>query len=203
MKREKTLVLIKHDAVSRGLIGDITKRFERVGLKLLAFEMIDATEDMGHQHYPNTKEWKVKVGQRTLDEYREKGIDPIEKFGTNDPEKIGEFVKKWNVEFLTAGPIVAMVWEGPNAVQIVRKLVGHTVPALADPGTIRGDFSWDSAELANELQRPFYNLVHASGTSEEADQEIALWFDRFEVIDYDISDSEVMGLRKKLERVSK
>lgn len=198
MDREKTLVICKHDAVSRGLLGEIISRFERIGLKLLALEMISATTDMGNRHYPNTDSWKTKVGERTLAEYVEKGIDPIEKLGTNDPIKIGEMVKKWNVEYLTAGPVLAMVWEGPNAVKIVRKLVGHTVPALADPGTIRGDYSWDSAELANALDRPFYNLIHASGDVEEAKDEIALWFDELEVFDYDVFDAEVMGLKKKL-----
>jgi nucleoside-diphosphate kinase len=198
MDREKTLVICKHDAVSRGLVGEIIMRFERIGLKLLAFEMISATKDMGNRHYPNTDEWKKKVGLRTLDEYNEKNVDPIEKLGTDDPIKIGEMVKQWNIEYLTAGPVVAMVWEGPNAVRIVRKLVGNTVPALAEPGTIRGDYSWDSAELANDLDRPFYNLIHASGDVEEAKDEIALWFDEIEVFDYEVFDSEVMGLKKKL-----
>lgn len=200
MLTEKTLLIAKHDAVSRGLVGEIVKRIEKVGFKLLAFEMINATEDMGLRHYPETKEWKKKVGERTLREYKEKGIDPIKKLGTSDPVEIGTLVKKWNVDYLTCGPVVAMVWEGPNAVKVVRKIVGDTVPANAAPGTIRGDFSWDSPELANEMGRPFYNLVHASGSISEAKDEIKLWFEELEVFDYEISDSEVMGLKKKLEK---
>ncbi|MBD3362427.1 nucleoside-diphosphate kinase [Candidatus Dojkabacteria bacterium] len=198
MFNEKTLVIAKHDAVSRGIVGEIVKRIERVGFKLLAFEMIAATEDMGLKHYPDSEEWKKKVGNRTLKEYKEKGIDPIEKLGTADAVEIGDLVKQWNVDYLTSGPIVAMVWEGPNAVKVVRKIVGDTVPANALPGTIRGDFSWDSPELANELGRPFYNLVHASGDVNEANDEIKLWFEDLEVFDYEISDSEVMGLKSRL-----
>lgn len=198
MINEKTLVIAKHDAVARGLVGEIVYRIERLGYKLIAFEMISATEDMGDQHYPNSVEWKEKVGKRTLAEYEEKGIDAIEKLGTEDPIEIGHLVKKWNVEYLTSGPVVAMIWQGPNAVKVVRKVVGDTVPANAAPGTIRGDFSWDSPELANALNRPFYNLVHASGDVEEAKEEIKLWFEDIEVFDYEISDSFVMGLKKKI-----
>lgn len=198
MAIEKSLVIIKHDGVSRGLIGNIIKRFERVGFKLLALELINATEDMGHRHYPNSVEWKEKVGKRTLDDYANRGIDPVEVLGTDDPVQIGEKVKQWNVDYLTAGPVLAMVWEGPNAVGVIRKLVGDTIPANALPGTIRGDFSWDSPELANEQNRPFYNIIHASGTPDEAIDEIALWFDKMEVFGYDVFSTDKMGLKNKM-----
>lgn len=196
--KERTLVIAKHDAVARGLVGEIVSRIERVGLKLVAFEMIDPDQNVGQKHYPNSEEWKRKVGQRTLEEYAERNIDPIEALGTDDPVEIGNLVKEWNVEYLTSGPVVAMVWEGPNAVKVVRKLVGDTVPSNAQPGTIRGDFSWDSPEIANQQKRPFYNLIHASGNKEEAEFEISLWFYELEVLEYDISSSNVMGLKGKL-----
>jgi nucleoside-diphosphate kinase len=198
--QEQTLVILKHDAVARGLIGEIVSRFERIGLKLVAFEMVDPDQNIGQKHYPDSDEWKIKVGERTLKEYKEKGINPTEILGTDNAKEIGELVKKWNVEYLTAGPVVAMVWEGPNAVKVVRKLVGDTVPANALPGTIRGDFSWDSPELANEQQRPFYNLIHASGAPDEAEYEINLWFYELEIIDYDIVASGVMGLKGKIKK---
>jgi nucleoside-diphosphate kinase len=198
MKTERTLIIVKHDGVQRGLIGEIMRRFERVGLKLVAMELIAATEDMGIAHYPDSDEWKEKVGRRTLDEYKEKGIDPIERMGTNDPIKIGEMIKKWNVDYLTTGPVLAMVWEGPGACKIGRKLTGETNPINALPGTIRGDFSWDNADLANEQGRPFYNLIHASGDPEEAKDEIELWFGGGEVFDYKLNASKSMGLYGKL-----
>jgi nucleoside-diphosphate kinase len=196
--KEKTLLIAKHDAVSRGLVGEIVTRIERLGYKLIAFEMINATEDMGIRHYPDTREWKEKVGNRTLEEYKEKNIDPIKELGTNDSVEIGSLVKRWNIDYLTSGPVVAMVWVGPNAVRVIRKIVGDTVPANAPAGTIRGDFSWDSPELANALKRPFYNLVHASGSVEEAEDEIKLWFEDVEVFDYDVYTTNAMGLKIKL-----
>lgn len=197
-KLQKTLIICKHDAVARGLMGEIIQRFERVGLKLIAMELIAATEDMGQAHYPNSDEWLNKVGERTLAEYTEKGIDPITRLGTDVPKEIGQMVKQWNVDYLTAGPVLAMIWEGPEAIKIGRKLVGSTVPLLAAPGTIRGDFSWDNADLANEHARPFYNLVHASGEPEEAEDEIALWFEDQEVTDYSTYQSKSMGLFGKV-----
>lgn len=198
MKTEKTLVIFKHDTVSRGLMGDILKRFERVGLKIVALEFIAASEDMGMQHYPNSDEWKEKVGRRTLEEYEQKGIDPVEVLGTKDAIEIGELVKSWNVDYLTSGPVLAMILEGPSAVRIVRKMVGETNPVNSLPGTIRGDYSWDNADLANEQKRPFYNLIHASGTVEEAEQEIELWFSGVEIMDYKVHSNTPMGLYGKL-----
>jgi nucleoside-diphosphate kinase len=190
---EKTLVIVKHDGVARGLMGQIIQRFERVGLKMVAMEFIAASDDMGHKHYPNTLEWLEKVGNRTLNEYKEKNIDPIKRLGTNKAKEIGQMIKDWNVEYLTMGPVLAMIWEGPEAVAIVRKLVGETVPLKALPGTIRGDFSWDNADLANDQMRPFYNLVHASGTVDEAKEEIELWFEHAELMKYDVNYQRAMG----------
>lgn len=199
-KTERTLILVKHDGVARGLVGEIVSRFERVGLKLVAMELLSATDDMGHDHYPSEEKWYKKVGNRTLAEYKEKEIDPIKRLGTDDPVEIGKMIRAWNVEYLTSGPVMAMVWEGPGAVAVGRKLVGETVPALAGPGTIRGDYSWDNADLANDLKRPFYNLVHASGEPEEAEQEIELWFDKDEVLDYKSPIHEKMGLYGKMRK---
>lgn len=200
MTKEKTVIIVKHDGVARGLMGQIIKRFERVGLKLVALEFLKGTEDMGNSHYPNSNEWYEKVGKRTLAEYKEKGINAKKELGTDDPIEIGKLVKKWNVDYLTAGPVLAMIWEGPGAVKIGRKLVGETLPANAAPGTIRGDFSIDNAELANNMKRPFYNLVHASGEVAEAEEEIALWFENVEVYDYDTFSWELMGMKHKLTR---
>lgn len=196
-KVERTVIIVKHDGVARGLMGEVMHRFERVGLKLVALEFIAASEDMGHKHYPDSDEWLEKVGNRTLNEYKEKGIDPVKRLGTDVAKEIGQLIKQWNVEYLTQGPVLAMVWEGPSAVSICRKLVGETVPAKAAPGTIRGDFSWDNADLANEHKRPFYNVIHASGSPDEAEEEIELWFEGRELIDYKVNVHPIMGFYGK------
>lgn len=203
MTTEQTLVLIKHDGVARGLSGDVITRFERVGLKLVALEFIQSTDDMGHSHYPNTDEWLTTVGNRTLDDYKAKGVDPIKEMGTDDAKEIGAKVKQWLVDYLSHGPVLAMVWEGPGAVEVVRKIVGGTIPAKADPGTIRGDYSLDNVEMANSYGRPFYNIIHASGEVAEAKEEIELWFDKEEICDYKTYASGLMGLHGKFEKESK
>ncbi|MEI7580137.1 MAG: nucleoside-diphosphate kinase [bacterium] len=195
---EKTLIIIKHDGVARGLLGDIIKRFERVGLKLVGLEFIQSTDDLGHSHYPTTEKWFSTVGNRTLKDYQAKGISTLANFGSEDPIEIGKTVKEWNVEYLTFGPVLAMVWEGPGAVVIGRKLTGETIPLKAAPGTIRGDFSVDNIELANAQKRPMYNLIHASGEIAEAKEEIALWFDEAEIFEYKTYANELMGVYSKL-----
>jgi len=190
---QKTIIILKHDAVARGLMGEILKRFERAGLKMVAFKFIQAPEDLAVKHYPSDDVWYRTAGERTLTEYKEKGIDPVKELGTADAVKIGKLIKKWNVDYLTEGPILATVWEGYDAIKVVRKLVGSTKPAEAAPGTIRGDFSIDNVELANALKRPFRNLVHASGNESEAENELDLWFDASELCnDYFRADQEMM-----------
>jgi nucleoside-diphosphate kinase len=198
MKQERTLVVIKHDGVARGLTGEILKRFERVGLKIVAFEFLQSSDDLGNSHYPTTDGWFEKVGNRTLKEYQEKGINPMKVLGTESAIEIGKLVKKWLVDYLTFGPVLAMVLEGPGAVAVVRKIVGETTPAVAAPGTIRGDFAMDNAELANAQKRPFYNLIHASGEVAEAAEEIALWFDESELFDYKTYSAPLMGMHGRL-----
>jgi nucleoside-diphosphate kinase len=182
-KEQKTLVIIKHDAVMRGLIGEVIKRFERVGLKLVALEFLAATEDMGDKHYASSEENLKRFGQHTLDEYKKRGIDPVKKFGTSDALELGKMIKKWNIELITRGPVLAMVWQGPDAITIVRKLAGPTNCIDAPAGTIRGDFSWDNFDVANDELRSVYNILHASGNETEAEFEINLWFSHGEICD--------------------
>ena len=118
-----------------------------------------------------------------IDEYKKKGLDPIKKFGTDNALELGKIIKRWNVELITRGPVLAMVWQGPDAIEIVRKLAGDTRPKTAAPGTIRGDFSWDNYEVANDELRSVYNILHASGTEKEAEFEINLWFSKDEIFD--------------------
>lgn len=183
---ERTFIILKADAVQRGLVGEIIARFEKVGLRLAGLKMLQADEDLANRHYPvSRREFIEGMGKKTLENYAEQGKDALAEFGHTDPHKIGLEVQKWLVDYLTAGPVVALVLEGPHAVELVRKLVGHTLPLKAQPGTIRGDFSFDSSALANENKRPIRNLIHASGNAEEAEFEINLWFRPEELFDYD------------------
>jgi nucleoside-diphosphate kinase len=174
--KEKTLLVLKPDAVKRGIVGDIINRVENMGFDIIGAKLVNASEDLGQKHYPDTDEWKKNVGARTISDCEKYGIDLLENMGTEDPIEIGNMVKKWNVDYLCSGPVFAFVLEGYNAVERLRSLVGHTVPTKAAPGTIRGDFSLDSAILANMNGRAISNLVHASGSVEEAEYEIDLWF---------------------------
>lgn len=181
MNLQQTLVLIKPDGVVRGHVGDIIKRFERVGLKITALKMILPREDSADKHYALTEEWMQGVYGKAKAKYEAEGKD----FPYPDYKAYGGEIKRGLVEFLKSGPIIAMVLEGEQAVPLVRKLVGTTEPISSPPGTIRGDFSPDSYALSNEQNRPLRNLVHASGTVEEAKTEIDVWFTAEELHNYE------------------
>ncbi len=182
---ERTLVVLKPDAVARGLIGQIITRFENVGLKIVAAKITVASRDLMENHYPDDREelW-IGIGNKTLENYEQFDIDPVESLGTKDPKEIGKMVRVWLMDYMMEGAVLAMVIEGPHAVEMVRKLCGHTLPLISAPGTIRGDFSFDSSYLANSSKRPIKNLMHASGNKEEAEYEIPLWFTKDEIHTY-------------------
>lgn len=181
---QRTLVLIKPDAIKRGITGELIHRFERAGLKMVAVKLVQADASLASKHYPSTKEWELRVGGNTLRDCKEYGIDVKANIGTEDPQEIGKMVRLWNEDFLKSGPVLAIIFEGVHSVERVRALVGPTVPILAPAGTIRGDFSLDSAIGANRRKRAIYNLVHASGTEEEARDEIKLWFGDDPILNY-------------------
>jgi nucleoside-diphosphate kinase len=189
---ERTFVMIKPDGVQRGLIGEIISRFEKTGLKIVALKMIRPTVEQAMRFYPSDDEWLKSVANKSLSVYKQLGIDPKKDFGTDDPIEIGKIIKRWLAEFLASGPCVAMVIEGNRAIEVVRKIVGATRPYEALPGTIRGDFSTDSPELANILKRPLRNLVHASDSKEVAEKEIAFWFEESEIHNYKRADENVI-----------
>lgn len=191
-REEKTFVLIKPDGVKRGLVGEIIRRIEQRGLKIIALQMIAATPEQIDAHYPKDEAWVRNLGEKTLATYKKYGYDPIKEHGTDDPFVIGKEVRKWNIDFLTSGPVVKMIVQGVHAIDMVRKLVGNTIPALAEMGTIRGDFSVDSPVLANRGHRAIHNLVHASGTPEEAAHEIAMWFSGPDVHEYARAEDDTM-----------
>lgn len=191
-KEEKTVVIIKPDGVKRGLVGEILRRIENRGLKIIALQMIWATKKQMDTHYPKSKEWIVRVGNKTLDTYEKYGMDPLQELGTGDPYKIGKMVRRWLLDYMTSGPIVKIVAKGIHAVDMVRKLAGTTAPAMAEMGTLRGDFSVDSAVAANRDKRAIHNIVHASEIPEEAEHEIDFWFSADDIHDYKRAEEDTM-----------
>lgn len=181
---EQSVVLVKPDGVQRGLIGEIIARFEKAGLKIVALKMVAIDKKMAFKHYGVTEEWFENVGKKVKEFYQQQGYDPGEDFFTRPNKEIGRMVQKWNVDYLTAGPVVAMLVEAPGVIEIVRKIVGPTYPQTAQPGTIRGDYSFDSPLLSNTHGRSVYNLIHASGNAEEAKIECQLWFKETEINAY-------------------
>jgi nucleoside-diphosphate kinase len=184
LKKERTFVLAKPDAVRKGLIGEIIRRFEQRDLKIVALEMFQPTHEQIDDHYPKDPAWIKRLGEKTLGTYQKYDLDTEADFGTSDPEKIGPEIRKWLVNYMTSAPLVRMVVEGIHAVDMVRKVCGNTMPYLADMGTIRGDFSNDSPALANAEKRAVMNLLHASETAEEAEHEIKHWFGSSPIFEY-------------------
>ncbi|HEY4521621.1 MAG TPA: nucleoside-diphosphate kinase [Candidatus Paceibacterota bacterium] len=175
-KEEKTFLLVKPDGVRKGLIGEIIQRFERRDLKIVALEMFEATKEQINEHYPKDEVWIRRVGEKTLATLHKYQKDPKELLGTEDSFEIGKMIRQWTIDFMVSAPLVRMVIQGIHAVDVVRKIVGPTMPYLAEMGTIRGDFSADSPLLANSEKRAVANLVHASETPQEAEHEIQFWF---------------------------
>jgi len=152
---QQTLVLVKPDGVQRGLIGEIIKRFEQRGLKIVALKLTQIKKDFSKKHY------------------------------TEDiAKRRGEKVRNLLLDFITSGPVVAMVVEGVDAIENVRKLCGVTESKTALPGTIRGDFSHISFNHADEKEIALKNLVHASADETDAENELALWFSIDELHSY-------------------
>ncbi len=130
---EHTLILLKPDAVRRGLVGEILKRFEQKGLKFAAMRMLQFTPELAARHYA---------------------------------EHVGKDFYPRLEEYILSGPVIAAILEGPEAVTVVRNMLGPTNGLTAPAGTIRGDFSLSQT----------FNLVHASDSPESAQREIDIFF---------------------------
>lgn len=182
------MVLIKPDGVQRTLIGEIIKRYERTGLKLVGLKMVVPDEERVREHYLVEPGWREKTGSNTIGAYEEKGEDPP----YEDPVEMGEWILGKLVDFLKAGPVVAMVWEGMNAVDVVRKITGDTQPSVSDVGTIRGDLTLDSYRMADTDKRAVRNLVHASGSAGEAEKEVRVWFEEDELVAYSLVSDRIL-----------
>jgi nucleoside-diphosphate kinase len=186
-KKEKTLVILKPDAVQRSLIGELISRVEKTGLKMIALKMLIANEDQCWKHYNKDEKWFLEKGEKVIENRKKSGLDVEKEAIDYGRDIIGALVN-----FMTCGPVVAIIFEGNQSVGIVKKLVGETEPLTSDVGTIRGDFTIDSYELSNLDSRAVRNLVHCSDSVEEAEREIGLWFGDDEILKYRLISEQIL-----------
>jgi nucleoside-diphosphate kinase len=187
-KFERTLVVIKPDAIQRNLIGEIIGRYERAGLKIVGMKMMVPSADLIEKHYTLDPEWRRITGEKTIKGYLDKGLVPP----SNDPHEITGRILKRLVTYMTSGPVIALVLQGAHAVAIVRKLTGGTEPLTSAVGTIRGDYVIDSYQMTDMDNRCIRNLVHASGTVKEAEDEVNHWFTKEELTDYTLVQERIL-----------
>ncbi len=167
--QEKTLIIFKPDAVQRGIVGEILTRFEKVGLKIVGTKMLKPSYDHYYHHYENIGAMVSRRGQKAFDV---------------------------TLDMMNAGPVIAFVLEGVEAVSLVRKMVGATEPKAALPGTIRGDYSHMSFGHADANEIGIPNLIHASGSPEEAEKELAHWFSESELYEYETAHEKFTQTKK-------
>lgn len=185
--QERSLVLLKPDTVQRSLVGEVIKRFEQTGLKIAAMKMVVPTEDQLLRHYNKDDAWYERKGKGIAEELKSQGKEV-----TKEPIEYGKDIIRTIVHYMTAAPVVAMIMEGNKAVSVVTKIVGTTEPSTSDVGTIRGDYTVDSYAHATFENRAVRNLVHQSESPEEAEREIAIWFQDEEVMNYATAQERIM-----------
>ncbi len=187
LHQERSLVLLKTDAVQRSLVGEIIKRFEQTGLKITAMKLTMPTEEQLLKHYNKDNEWYERKGKRIIEDLESQGRT-IEK----EPIEYGKDIIRTIVRYMTESPVVALVLEGNGAIGVVTKIVGTTEPTTADIGTIRGDFTIDSYSHSTLENRAVKNLIHCSESAEEAERELTLWFGADDVHDYVTAQERIM-----------
>ena len=185
--KEKSLIILKPDAVQRSLIGEVIARFERKGLKVTGLKMAVPTEDQVFAHYNKDEAWFQKKGNGVVSDREAAGL-PIEK----EAIEYGRDIIGGIAKYMTVGPVVMMVVEGHKATAVVTKLVGGTEPAEAEVGTIRGDYTIDSYALSAADDRAVRNLIHCSEDKEEGERETAIWFKEDELMKYSIIQEKIM-----------
>ena len=187
-KQEQTLVIVKPDGVQRSLVGEVIRRYEQCGLKLVGLKMLIPTRKLALDHYSIDPDWAIKSGTKTFESYKAKGLPLPGK----DPVEFAEGIRRKLMDFMSSGPVVAMIWQGMGAVAVVRKITGSTEPLTSAPGTIRGDYTIDSYTAADTDARAVRNIIHSSGSVEEAAKEIPIWFDKKEIISYRLIAEEII-----------
>jgi len=180
--KEQTFVMIKPDGVQRNLVGEIIRRFEVSGLKLVALKMVVPDKDRLSRHYSKSDEWYTSKGTKVVEKLVSMGQEP-----TKPAIEYGKRIVEALLDYMSAGPAILMIWEGNRAMSVVKKLVGSTEPLTSDIGTIRGDYTLDTYDKANEDDRAVRNLMHCTDPADgaqEASREIAIWFTPEEVVNY-------------------
>ena len=177
MAQERTLVLIKPDVLQRQLVGEILSRFERKGVKLTAMKMLNATREQVGEHYIDDEGYLIETGEKARKGAIARGEDVT---GWNSLEQ-GKKVRQRNINYLTCGPIIAIVFEGFGVISQVRKILGSASPADGDIGTIRDDYSLDTYALADSIDRSTMTMLHASDSVENAERELKIWFKESEI----------------------
>lgn len=187
-KKERTLVILKPDVIQRSLIGEVLSRFERAGLKFTAFKFLVATEEQCFTHYNKDEEWFLKKGTRIAEDLKKNNL-PV----TKEAIEYGRGIILALAKYITCGPVLALVLEGNQSVAIVKKIVGGTEPTTSDVGTIRGDLTVDSYELASiDNNRAVRNLIHCSDNTEDAEREIKVWFTEDEILKYRLVQEQIL-----------
>ena len=186
-KEERTFVIIKPDGVQRGLVGEIIKRYERTGLKLVGMRFGVADEKKFWEHYNKDDAWFLKKGTKIAEDKKANDL-PVDK----EPMEYGKEIIRQLVKFMTSGPVLMMVWEGNQAAAVIKKLTGDTEPSTSDVGTIRGDLTIDSYNIAAVDDRAVRNLIHCSESAEEAKREIAIWFTDAEMTEYRLVGEQIL-----------
>lgn len=188
IKQEQTLVIVKPDGLQRGLVGEVIKRYEQCGLKLVGLKMLIPSKEITLKHYSIDPEWAIKSGTKTFESYKAKGLPLPGK----DPVEFAEGIRRKLTDFMSSGPVVAMIWQGMGAVAVVRKITGSTEPLASLPGTIRGDYTIDSYTAADTDSRAVRNIIHSSGSVDEASKEIVIWFNKNEILNYRLVSEEII-----------
>ncbi len=177
MAQERTVVLLKPDVLQRQLVGEILTRFERKGIKMTAIKMLNATKEQVGEHYIDEEGYLIETGEKAKKGAIARGEDVS---NWNSLEQ-GKKIRQRNINYLTCGPIVAIVFEGFGVITQVRKILGSASPADGDIGTIRDDYSLDTYALADFLDRSTMTMLHASDSVENAERELKIWFKESEI----------------------
>jgi nucleoside-diphosphate kinase len=185
--KNTSLVLIKPDGVQRSLVGNMINRFEQKGLKLVALKMFIPTQEQCEAHYNKDDAWFLEKGQDIIEDLKRDNI-PV----TKEALEYGKDIIRNIVQYMTGGPVVAMVLEGHAAPEVVSTMVGGTEPNSADIGTIRGDFTIDSYYLSTIDGRAVRNLIHCSENNKEAERETSIWFDKNELMNYSTAQERIL-----------